>query len=103
MSYFIFRGYDNPELSADVRASVRPSHRAYIREMHHGVRAVAGGAALTDEGGKMTGTMLVLSAPDRAAVMRFLEGDPYWNAHLFARYEVDRWDWGLGAPIPSQE
>jgi hypothetical protein len=54
---------------------------------------------VTDLGDAATGTLLILDGPDRAAVMRYLEGDPYWSAGVFARYEVDRWEWGLGTPL----
>jgi uncharacterized protein YciI len=103
MPYFIFRGYDVPETSAQIRASVRPAHRAYIRKVHHGVRAVAGGIVVTDCGEGVTGTMLILDAPDRAAAMAYLRGDPYHDAGLFARIEVDRWDWGLAPPPAAGE
>ena len=96
--YFIFRGYDACETSAEIRQRVRPDHRAYLRQTHHGVRVVAGGMVVTDANDDATGTLLILQAPDRAAAMRYLEGDPYWDAGLFARYELDRWAWGLGAP-----
>lgn len=98
MPYFIFRGYDAPSGSVAIRKQVRDEHRIYIRETHHAVRSVAGGMVVTDDADSTTGTMLVLHAPDRAAVMRFLEGDPYWKAGLFARWELDRWSWGLGRP-----
>ncbi|WP_179505500.1 MULTISPECIES: YciI family protein [unclassified Sphingomonas] len=98
MPYFIFRAYDEPATSAEIRARVRPAHRDYIRQEHHGVRAVAGGMVVDDRGEAANGTMLVLEAPDRGAVLRYLEGDPYWHAGLFARFEVDRWEWGLGTP-----
>lgn len=101
MPYFIFRGFDVPETSARIRSEVRPAHRDYIRATHHGVRAVAGGMVVDDSGTDTTGTMLILDAPDRASVMRYLEGDPYHGAGLFARVEVDRWDWGLGPPPPA--
>lgn len=102
MPYFIFRGYDDPERSAEIRARVRPGHRAYIREPHYGVRAIAGGMVVTDDSDRAHGTMLILQAPDRTAAMRYLEGDPYWEAGLFARFEVDRWDWGLGTPQATE-
>ncbi|KUR79544.1 YciI family protein [Novosphingobium sp. FSW06-99] len=97
-AYFIFRGYDVPETSAAIRTRIRPEHRAYIREARHGVRVAAGGMVVTDADDHVTGTLLILHGPDRAAVMRYLGGDPYWAAGLFARYELDRWTWGLGAP-----
>ena len=98
MTHFIFRAYDVSATSAEIRARLRPAHRLYSREAHQGVRVVAGGMVVSDDGAVACGTMLVLEAPDRAAAMRYLEGDPYWGAGLFARFEVDRWDWGLGAP-----
>lgn len=98
MPYFIFRGYDVPETSAQIRAAIRPDHRLYIRETHHGVSAVAGGMVVNESGDNATGTLLILDAPDREAALRYLEGDPYHGAELFARFELDRWDWGLGAP-----
>lgn len=101
MPYFIFRGYDDPSTSATIRADVRPVHRVYLRQVHHGVRVVAGGMVVADAGDDATGTMLILEGADRAAVMRYLEADPYWRAGLFARYEVDRWAWGLGTPAPE--
>ena len=100
--YFSFRGYDVPETSAAIRIRVRPEHRAYIREARHGVRVVAGGMVVTDDADDVTGTLLILQGPDRAAVTRYLEGDPYWAAGLFARYELDRWAWGLGAPAEEE-
>lgn len=74
----------------------------YIREPHYGVRAIAGGMVVTDDSDRAHGTMLILQAPDRTAAMRYLEGDPYWEAGLFARFEVDRWDWGLGKPQATE-
>ena len=98
MPYFIFRGYDDPSVSHAIRERDRPDHRLYIREKHFGVSTVAGGMVVTDEGDETTGTMLVLSGPSRAAVLQYLAGDPYAKAGLFARWEVDRWDWKLGQP-----
>jgi hypothetical protein len=46
----------------------------------------------------MIGTLLILDAEDRAAVERFLAGDPYAKAGLFTKTELLHWQWGFGAP-----
>lgn len=97
MPFFIFRGIDGPN-GASIRAEVRDAHRAYIRVPAFGCRVVAGGPLVDDGGEAMFGTLLVVEAPDRAAAERFLRGDPYATMQLFARTELDRWQWGLGQP-----
>ncbi|MDR3512725.1 MAG: YciI family protein [Caulobacteraceae bacterium] len=97
VTYFAFRGYDGPR-SSELRSRVREQHRAYIREERYGCRVIAGGAIVDDDGRRMTGTLLILEAPDRAAALRFLAGDPYACEGLFERTELDRWQWGLGQP-----
>lgn len=95
MAFFVFRGVDGPN-SAAIRARVRDAHRAYIRVSAFGCRVVAGGPLVDDNGEVMFGTLLVLEAPDRDTAERFLRGDPYAEAQLFIRTELDRWNWGLG-------
>lgn len=95
MPFFIFRGIDGPD-GAPIRAGIREAHRAYIRVATADCRVVAGGPLVNDLGDEMFGTLLVLEATDRNAVQEFLLGDPYAEAQLFARTEIDRWQWGLG-------
>lgn len=49
----------------------------------------------------MTGTMLVIEAEDRAAVERYLAGDPYVEAGIFKTIEIHAFAWGLGQPEMS--
>ena len=39
----------------------------------------------------MTGTVLVVNMPDRAAVQSFMDGDPYYKAGLFASRTATPW------------
>lgn len=95
MPFYIFRGVDGPG-GGPIRTAIRDEHRAYIRIAKPDCRVVAGGPLVDDRGEKMFGTLLVFEATDREAVLRFLEGDPYAKAQLFAHVDVDRWQWGLG-------
>lgn len=97
MPYFVFYGSDGPG-GDEIRARVREAHRLYLRQAQPGARVVLGGPLVEDEGGRMDGTLLVFEADDRAAVQRFVAGDPYAQAGLFARTEIRRWNWGLGKP-----
>jgi hypothetical protein len=99
--FFIFRGTDRPDRAA-TRAEIREAHRAYIRKPTPDCRVVAGGPLVDDEGDAMFGTLLVLEATDRNAALRFLQDDPYARAQLFARTELDRWQWGLGDLVKTQ-
>jgi hypothetical protein len=97
MPYFIFHGHDI-ENGAAIRAETRPEHQVYIRAQHEGCSLVAGGPLTADSGTPMIGTLLILDAEDRAAVERFLAGDPYAKAGLFTKTELLHWQWGFGAP-----
>lgn len=95
MTYFVFQGTDKPGAQS-LRASLREAHRAYIRQAAPDCRTVLGGPLLGEEDGQMFATLLVFEAESREAVLRFLAGDPYARAGLFAQTRVDRWLWGLG-------
>ena len=97
IGYFAIHASDKPGLGA-LRDSLRESHRAYLRAVSPtGVDVVFGGPLL-DDAGNMNGTLLVVRAPDRAAVERFLAGDPYSRGSLFERVDIRAWRWGLGQP-----
>jgi uncharacterized protein YciI len=95
--YFVFFGSDGPDGDA-IRARVREEHRAYLRVDQPGCCSVAAGVLVEDDGVRMDGTLLVFEADDRAAVERFMAKDPYTREKLFARSEIRRWNWLLGAP-----
>ncbi|WP_081486319.1 YciI family protein [Nitrospirillum viridazoti] len=100
MPYFAFRGYDAVGSDA-IRQRERPAHRAYLTTEKFGVRAVAGGMLVSDDGERTIGSLVILQAPDRASLMRFLEDEPFTASGLFERVEIERWDWGLGVPVSS--
>ncbi len=72
-----------------IRANNRDAHLAYLKE--HRDSIVFAGPLLDDAGTGMIGSLLVMDFPDRAAVDRFLAGDPYSRAGLFASVRVSPW------------
>ena len=96
-SHYAIYALDKPGLLA-VRERQREAHRSYIRmPTPDGVQTVLGGPLL-DDSGSMNGTLLVVTAPSRDAVERFVAADPYQRHGLFERVEIRLWRWGLSVP-----
>jgi uncharacterized protein YciI len=72
-----------------VRANNRDAHLAYLKE--HSASIVFAGPMLDDAAASMIGSLLVMDFPDRAAVDKFVAGDPYGRAGLFASVRVSPW------------
>lgn len=102
MPYFVYRCYDAPGMG-DVRDRTRPAHREHLRNVAMGVEVLAGGRLMSDDGARVIGTMIVVRADNRAQVARFMEADPYAEAGIFGRTEIERWDWGIGSPAAAAE
>ena len=100
MPYFMFFGLDGPH-GQEIRGRVREAHRAYLKIPQPGCRIAAAGVLVDDDGEAMNGTLLIFEADDRDAVERFMAGDPYMVESLFARTDIRRWNWTIGAPPPA--
>ncbi len=85
MALFVISCWDKPN-SLELRMATRPHHLDYAHN-HPEVKVQIGGPYL-DEAGAMCGSMLLVEAPDRAAVSRFVANDPYGKAGLFANVDV---------------
>lgn len=79
---------DKPD-SVAVRLAVRGQHLEYLKTF--GSRIVAAGPTLSADGETMTGSVLIIEAPDRAGAEAFAAGDPYAKAGLFARTTISPW------------
>lgn len=82
---------------AETRAANRPDHRERLRSHDHPVQVHIGGPLLNDVGG-MIGTLLIVEADGIEDVRRFVEGDPYNAAGVYASVEIRPFHWGLGLP-----
>ena len=82
---YVFYCLDKPDHGA-VRLDNRAAHLAYLDR--HGDRIAFAGPLLSDDGGGMVGSLLVVDCADRAAAEAFRDGDPYRAAGLFGSVTV---------------
>jgi uncharacterized protein len=85
MPHFVLRNIYKPGVDAR-RIEVRPQHLDYVRALGSGL--VLAGPLLGDDGETVTGSMLVIEMPDRAAAEAFARHDPYAIADLFETMEA---------------
>jgi len=98
---FLVLATDAPGI-ADIRAEVRPIHRACLRNPgHHQVRVHLGGPTLTTRGEQTNGILLVVEADNLAAVSECVADDPYAQAGVFRSNRICAGAWTLGAPVQS--
>lgn len=76
----------------ETRKANREAHLAYIRDS--GVVAMAG--PFLDAAGGMTGSLVVLDVPDRAAAEAWAAGDPYARAGVFRDVRIEEWKKVIG-------
>jgi uncharacterized protein len=76
----------------EIRKANRTDHLAYLRET--GVVVQAG--PFLDESGAMTGSLVVVDVPDRAAAEAWAAADPYAKAGLFERVTIRPWHRAVG-------
>ncbi len=72
--------------NGDLRTAARAAHLTYVS--HQQPLIVYAGPLL--EAGRMIGSLFVFDVPDRAALDRYLAGDPYFARPIFA--SVDIWE-----------
>jgi uncharacterized protein YciI len=85
MPLFVLSCIDKPN-SLEVRMGARPAHLAYV-PAQQAVQVKVGGPYLSDAG-DMAGSLMIVEAPDRAAVEAFSASDPYTLAGLWERVEI---------------
>lgn len=83
--HFFVRCVDKPA-HPEIRLANRAAHLEFLKANID--KLLIGGPTLSDDGGKMTGSVLVFDVPDRAALDALLAQDPYAKAGLFEKVEV---------------
>jgi uncharacterized protein YciI len=97
MPLFVISCIDKPN-SLSVRMAAREAHLAYANTGEKPVKVKLGGPYL-DGKGNMAGSLLIVDAPDRAAVDQFLRDDPYVKANLFESVDVRPYRVTVGQPL----
>lgn len=85
---FIIYCVDKPD-HAHLRAENRDAHVAHLKA--HSDQIVSAGPTTSDDGGAMTGSLLIMDFPDRAGAEAFAAEDPYNKAGLFQSVEIKAW------------
>jgi len=85
---FLLVAYDGTDPDAlDRRMKVRPDHLERIAVMKKSGEFLLGGAIL-DENEKMIGSMIVYEFPDRQALDKRLEEEPYLTGGVWQKVEI---------------
>ncbi len=92
MTTFLLACHDKAN-SLDLRMATREAHLAYARQ-HTAIMKLAG--PFLTAAGDMCGSLIILEAPDEAAVRAFNLEDPYTKAGLWDRVEITAFKATLG-------
>jgi len=84
MPVFVLVCTDKPD-SLDLRMATRPAHLDYLKTQGDLLRL---GGPMTDDDGRMIGSLIVVEAADKAAAEAFSKADPYRKAGLFAEVRI---------------
>jgi uncharacterized protein YciI len=78
--------------TADIE-TLRPQHRAFLRELHESGVLVASGPWLD---AAAPGALMLLRAESHDAVLKLLDPDPFHRAHLIVRRHARAWQPVIG-------
>lgn len=89
--------------AADLRARVRPQHKAYLAQVAE--RIAFAGPLLADDGETMIGSLLAIDFANRDAATAWLRDEPFTRAGLYASVQVQAfanlWPQRAGFPPPG--
>ena len=85
---------DKPN-SLELRQQARPDHLKFLESLGSSMKAAG---PFTDDEGKPTGSLVMIEAPNRAAISEIATRDPYAIAGLFASVEIRPWKWLIKNP-----
>jgi uncharacterized protein YciI len=85
---FILTAFDGTDPGApERRMKIRPEHLEKISLIKKEGKYLFGGAILNDSG-IMIGSVIIYDVPDRAALDRILENEPYIYNHIWEKIEI---------------
>jgi uncharacterized protein YciI len=85
---FILVAFDGTDEGAlERRMKVRPGHFENVEHLKKKGEFILGGAIL-DDNGKMIGSMIVYDFPDRSALDKMLETEPYVTSGTWQKIDI---------------
>jgi uncharacterized protein len=85
---YILTAFDGTDPGAlERRMKTRPDHLEKITHVKKAGNYLFGGAILNDSG-QMIGSVIIYDVPDRAALDRILENEPYIYDHVWENIEI---------------
>jgi Uncharacterized protein conserved in bacteria len=85
---FILTAFDGTDPGApERRMKIRPEHLEKISQIKKEGKYLFGGAILNDSG-IMIGSVIIYDVPDRAALDKILENEPYIYNHIWEKIEI---------------
>lgn len=88
---FAITAYDRPD-GRERRDAVADAHHAYQATVMD--RYVARGPMLSDDGGELIGSFMIVEFPDREACDGFWNGEPLNAGGVFSEVRIDSWRYG---------
>ena len=82
--------------SQDLRLANRPAHLEFLAENKQHIKL--GGPFITEDGGGMTGSLIIIEGGSAEEVKALAAKDPYATAGLFETVDVRPWKWTVGNP-----
>ncbi len=91
MPLYVLHAKDRPG-ALQLRLDLYAAHRTFLEEQDEGgpVSVVMSGPLQTDDGEAMTGSLLLLEAPDREAIDRFVAEDPFTREGVWGEVNISR-------------
>jgi len=88
MMLFVIHALDKPG-ALETRLANYDAHKAFLSDTSaFGVKIVMSGPLVADDGQTMIGSLLLVEAPDRAAVERFNNADPFKAADIWEKVTI---------------
>ena len=85
---YIIQTKDKPH-QLETRRKLESRHRAYLDNNESII--LAAGALLDDDGNDIGGGVYIINVENREAAENFIDNDPFKQAGLFAKVQIDRW------------
>ena len=86
--FFVLYAFDKAG-ALETRLAHYAAHKAFLADTSpHDVSIVMSGPLVADDGKTAIGSLMILEAPDRAAVEAFNRADPFYAAGIWEKIDI---------------